>query len=101
MALSAAASLSNSAAALYGGLDSGVPWSQILTSSMVSVFGTSSQAGGNLGRSIDTTDYSTIFSGTIAGYYDGLATLAGQAALKRIQDETAAKLKANSIDLTI
>ena len=101
MALSASASLSTRAAALYGGLESSVPWSQILTSSMVSVFGSSSQAGGNLGSSIDSTDYSTIFSGTISGYYEGLATLAGQAALTRIQNEAAAKMKAASVDLTI
>ncbi len=99
MALSASASLSNSAAALYGGLESSVPWSQILTSSMVTVFGSSS--GSSLGSSIDSTDYSTIFSGTIAGYYEGLATLAGQAALTRIQNEAAAKMKAASVDLTI
>ncbi len=95
MALSASAALSNSAAALYGNLSSGVPWAQTLTSSMVSVF------GGSSGSTVDTTDYSTVFSDAILSYYSGLNTLAGQAALTRIQNEAAAKMKANSLDVTI
>ena len=70
MALSASASLSNSAAALYGGLNSGVPGSPILTNSMVTVVGSSS--GSKLGSAIGSPDYSPNFSGTIAGYSEGL-----------------------------
>ena len=62
---------------------------------MVSVF------GGSVGSTGDTTDYSTVFSDAILNYYWGLNTLAGQAALTRIQNEAAAKMKANSLDLTI
>ena len=95
MALSASAALSNSAAALYGNLSSGVPWAQTLTSSMLSVYGSSG------GSTVDTTDYSTVLSDTILNYYSGLNTLAGQAALTRIRNEAAAKMKSSTLDLTI
>lgn len=95
MALSASAALSSSAAALYGNASSSVPWAQTLTSSMLSVF------GGSSGSTVDSTDYSTVFSDAILNYYSGLNTLAGQAALTRIQNEAAAKMQANSLDLTV
>lgn len=95
MALSASAALSSSAAALYGNASSSVPWAQTLTSSMLSVF------GGSSGSTVDSTDYSTVFSDAILNYYSGLNTLAGQAALTCIQNEAAAKMQANSLDLTV
>ncbi len=97
MAVSASAALSSSAALLSGGADSGVPWAQTLTSSMLTVFGGS----GSSGSTFDTTDYSTVLSDAINNYYSGLATLAGQAALTRIQNEAAAKAKANALDVSI
>ncbi|MBX3553292.1 MAG: hypothetical protein KIT85_18045 [Pseudolabrys sp.] len=97
MSVSASAALSSSAAALYGNASSSVPWAQTLTNSMLSVYGSSSGSSSTL----DSTDYSTVFSDAILNYYSGLNTLAGKAALTRIQNEAAAKMKANSLDLSI
>ena len=55
-----------------------------------------------LGSNSDSTtaDYSSAFSNVSANFYAGMANVAAQAALARVQDEFQSKYSSDSVDLT-